>query len=320
MKAIRVNQLGGPEVLSLEEVTDPKPSEGQVLIRVESIGVNPVDTYIRAGTYPILPSLPYIPGSDAAGIVIAVGEGIGDLAVGARVYVGGTVSGVYAEMAVCRRDQVRLLPVNLSFDEGAAIHVPYATAYRALFQIGDAKAGERVLVHGATGGVGLACLQWARSAGLVVIGTAGTDAGLRVILDQGGRQALNHTMAGHLDQVIPLTDGKGVDLVVEMLANANLGHDLKVLARRGRVMVVGSRGDVSINPRDLISREATIRGVQLGQASPEEMKEIDLKIAEALSKGTLKPRIAARFPLSQAAEAHRQILRAGSMGKIVLQP
>jgi NADPH:quinone reductase len=301
-------------------VADPVPATGQLVVKIEAIGVNPVDTYIRAGTYPALPALPYTPGADAAGIVLAVGEGIRDLEVGARVYVGGTISGAYAETALCRRDQVRLLPDNVSMEEGAGVHVPYATAYRAIFQIGGAKAGERVLIHGASGGVGLACIQWARGAGLFVIGTAGTEAGIRLVLDQGAHHALNHTTAGYLDHVGPLTGGKGVDIVIEMLANVNLGRDLKVLASRGRVMVVGSRGDVSITPRDLMGREATIRGVQLGQASPEDMKEIDLKIAEGLANGNLKPRIAARFPLAEAAEAHRRVLSPGSLGKIVLVP
>lgn len=320
MKAIRVHHHGGPEVLLLEDVADPAPATGHVVVKVEAIGVNPVDTYVRAGTYPALPALPYTPGSDAAGIVLAVGQGIRDLKAGARVYLGGTISGAYAEMALCRRDQVRLLPDNVSSEEGAGIHVPYATSYRALFQIGGATVGVRVLIHGASGGVGLACIQWAKAAGLFVIGTAGTDAGTRLVLDQGADHALNHATAGYLDHVVPLTEGKGVDLIVEMLANVNLGRDLKVLASRGRVVVVGSRGDVSITPRDLMSREATIRGVQLGQASPEDMQEIDSKIAEALSNGTLRPRTGARFALSEAAEAHRQILRPGSLGKIVLLP
>jgi len=320
MKAIRVHHFGGPEVLIFEEVPDPIPAAGQVTVQVKAAGVNPVDTYIRAGSYLNLPTLPYTPGSDAAGIVAAVGKGIRDLEVGAHVYLGGTLCGAYAETALGRRDQVRLLPDQVSFEQGAGIHVPYATAYRALFQLGHAKAGERVLIHGASGGVGLAAIQWARSAGLFVIGTAGTEAGMRLVLEEGAHQAINHTTVGHLDQVASLTEGNGADLIVEMLANVNLGRDLKALGRHGRVMVVGSRGDVSITPRDLMGREASIRGVQLGQASAEEVQEIDRKIAEGLSRGTLQPRIAARFPLSEAAEGHRQILRSGSLGKIVLLP
>src|SRR5437870_4811516 len=175
MKAIRVTDFGGPDVLKLQNVADPKPDSGQVLVRVKAAGVNPVDTYIRAGVYAKKPNLPYTPGTDAAGIVEAAGPNVKRFKPGDRVYTNGSITGVYAELALCEESRVHPLPSNISFAQGAALGVPYGTAYRALFQRGHAKPGEAVLVHGASGGVGIACVQFARAAGLTVIGTGGTE-------------------------------------------------------------------------------------------------------------------------------------------------
>src|SRR5262245_40840614 len=175
MKAIRVTQFGGPEVLRVEEVAEPRPGAGQVLVRVQAVGVNPVDTYIRSGAYARKPELPYTPGTDAAGTVAAVGEGVTTVSAGDRVYTSGTVTGAYAEIAVAEVSQVHPLPEKASFPQGAAVNVPYATAYRALFQRARGQAGETVLVHGASGGVGIASVQLAVAAGMTVYGTAGTE-------------------------------------------------------------------------------------------------------------------------------------------------
>src|SRR5437867_12876980 len=152
MKAIRVSDFGGPDVLKLQNVADPKPNSGQVLIRVKAAGVNPVDTYIRAGAYARKPNLPFTPGTDAAGIVEAVGPNVKRFKAGDRVYTNGSITGVCAELALCEESRVHHLPGKISFAQGAALGVPYGTAYRALFQRGRTKAGETVLVHGATGG------------------------------------------------------------------------------------------------------------------------------------------------------------------------
>ena len=185
MKAIRVSAFGGPEVLKVEDVPDPRPQAGEVVVRVKAAGVNPYDTYMRAGTYASgNPPLPWTPGSDAAGTVEAVGAGV-ELKPGRRVYTAGTITGAYAERALCKASQVHPLPDAASFAQGAGVWVPYATAYRSLFQLAHARPGETVLVHGASGGVGVAAVQLARAAGLVVIGTAGSDAGLSAVLMEG---------------------------------------------------------------------------------------------------------------------------------------
>src|SRR5258707_2017145 len=175
MKAIRVHQFGGPEVLKLEEVPTPKPDAGQVLVRVRAAGVNPYDTYMRTGTYAIKPHLPYTPGSDAAGTVEAVGSGVTKVKPGDRVYTAKTLSGAYAEYALALEEQVHRLPDNVSFEQGAGVWVPYGTAFHAIHHFAKARSAETVLVHGASGGVGTASVQMARAVDMTVLGTAATD-------------------------------------------------------------------------------------------------------------------------------------------------
>src|SRR6185369_8282775 len=185
MKAIVVREFGEPEVMKLEEVPTPEPSGTQVLVRVKAAGVNPVDTYLRTGIHAHAPKLPYTPGKDAAGTVEAVGDGVTRYKPGDRVYTANSLSGTYAEFALCDERQVGHLPDNVSFEQGAGIWTPYATAFRALFQKGEGKAGETVLVHGASGGVGVAAVQWAKNASLVVIGTASSEEGKKLVAEQG---------------------------------------------------------------------------------------------------------------------------------------
>ncbi|MGH9482204.1 MAG: NADPH:quinone reductase, partial [Terriglobales bacterium] len=226
MRAIQVSEFGGPEVLRLAEVATPRPQAGQVLVRVHAAGVNPYDTYMRTGTYAVKPPLPYTPGSDAAGVVEAVGAGVTRVGPGERVYTATTLSGAYAEYALALEAQVHPLPAGLSFAQGAGVWVPYGTAYHALRQRTRARAGETLLVHGASGGVGLAAVQLARALGLTVLGTAGSDAGAALARREGAHQVFRHDRPGYLEQILAATAGRGVDLILEMLANVNLGHDL----------------------------------------------------------------------------------------------
>ena len=320
MKVICVHQFGGPEVLRLDDVPTPVPGPGQVLIRIHAIGVNPVDTYIRSGAYPVKPNLPYTPGADAAGVVESLGDGVKQFKPGDRVYIGGSLTGTYAEFALCEPPQVHPLPAKISFQQGAGVNVPYATAYRALFQRAKGVAGETVLVHGATGGVGIASVQFARAAGLTVIGTGGTDTGRKVVAGQGAHHVLDHRAPDYLKQILDLTGGQGVDIVLEMASHVNLGKDLTVLAKNGRVAVIGSRSPVEINPRDAMSRDAAILGVQLNNASPKNLTGIHAAIIAGLENGTLLPIIGKQLPLSEAAAAHKAVLEPGAHGKIILLP
>lgn len=319
MKAIRVNAFGGPEVLSLEKIADLVPGPGQALIKIEAAGVNPVDVYIHGGKYGQRP-LPYTPGSDAAGTIEALGESVAGVTVGQRVYTAGTLTGAYAEKALCRPSQVQPLPERLSFAQGAAIHVPYYTAYYALHLRAGGKPGETVLVHGASGGVGLAAVQIARAAGLTVIGTASSDKGKAAVLEAGANSVLDHAKDGYLDEVKALTDGKGPDVILEMLANVNLLKDLGVVAQNGRVVIIGSRGPIEIDPRLTMQRNSNILGLSLMNATEAELTQIRAALGAGFANGTLTPIVAREFPLAEAAAAHKAIMEPGAFGKIVLVP
>jgi NADPH2:quinone reductase len=320
VKAIRVHEFGGPKVLRLEEVPTPQPGRGEVLVRIHATGVNPVETYIRAGTYARLPELPYTPGNDGAGVVEHVGSGVTELKPGDRVYTAGALSGTYAEFALCKKEQVHPMPANVSFAQGAAMGTPYATAYRGLLQRAVAEPGETVLVHGASGGVGTAAVQLARAHGLRVFGTAGSDEGLKLVRDQGAHEVFDHSAPEHFEQVMKTTGGRGVDVIVEMLANVNLGEDLTILAKGGRVVIIGSRGRVEIDPRDTMQRDADVRGMILPNTPPTELASIHAALVAGLKNGTLRPVIGKEFPLADAAQAHRAVMEPGAMGKIVLVP
>ncbi len=303
----------------LEDMPDLHAGPKQVLVRVKAAGVNPTDTYTRSGTSR-RPPLPYTPGIDAAGLVESVGEGVTGVKVGARVYLSGTISGAYAEQALCEEYQVHPLPDKLTFAQGAGVNVPYATAYRALFQLAKATPGEFVLVHGASGGVGVAAMQLARAAGLKVIGTGGTERGRKLAIEQGAHHVLDHRAPNYLDQLQPLTQGHGVDVILEMLANVNLDKDLKTLATGGRVVVIGSRGRIEIDPRDAMTRDASILGMLLFNITPQQAFTIHSALYTGLEDGTLSPVVGKEIPLADAPRAHREVMEPGAYGKIVLIP
>jgi NADPH2:quinone reductase len=287
---------------------------------MHAIGVNPVETYIRAGTYARKPALPYTPGNDGAGVVEELGPDVSELKEGDRVYAAGSLSGTYGELALCKTEQVHPLPVNVSFAQGAAMGTPYATAYRGLFQRADAKPGETVLVHGASGGVGTAAVQLARARGLRVFGTAGSDEGCKLAREQGAHEVFDHRAPDQFEQIMKATSGRGVDVIVELLANVNLGKDLTILAKGGRVAIIGSRGRVEIDPRDAMQRDVDLRGMVMPNTSPSDLASIHAALVAGLENGTLRPVIGKEFPLAEAAKAHRAVMEPGAFGKIVLMP
>jgi NADPH2:quinone reductase len=319
MKAIRVHEFGGPDVMTIEEDPDPAPGPAQVLVRVKAIGVNPVDNYIRTGTYARRPQLPYTPHTDIGGVVETVGSAVTRFKKGDRIYAFAVAAGG-AELAVCEEWQVMPLADQATFQQGAAIGVPYATAWRALFIRAHAKAGETVLVHGASGGVGTAALQIARAHGLRVLGTAGTPEGLRLIHEQGAHESFNHRDADYTTAILAATGGKGVDVVLEMLANVNLDRDLDLIGMRGRVVVIGNRGRVEIDPRKSMGKDGAILGMTLFNANADEFREIHSGIVAGLENGTLRPVIGKQRPHSDAPKAHPAVMEAGAFGKIVLIP
>ena len=322
MKAICVRKTGGPEVLVLEDVPDPVPGEGQVLVRIHAAGVNPVDVYIRSASQGRTPALPYVPGLDGAGVVEAVGPGVAGWSVGDRVYLSGTaatpLNGTYAERALCTPAHVHPLPPCLSFSQGAAVNVAYATAYRSIVDRAGARPGETILVHGGSGGVGVAAVQIARAMGLRVFATAGTDRGRSLVMDQGAHEAFDHRSPEYLAAILAATGSRGVDVIIEMLANVNLDKDLGLLARNGRVVVVGNRGRAEIDARQTMGRDAAILGMTLMNATPEDRLRIHAALDAGLANGTLTPVVGREIPLAEAAAAHVAVMEPGAYGKIVL--
>jgi len=320
MRGITVKQFGGPEVL--EYATDlpnpPKPSENQVLVQVKAVGVNPVDTYIRTGTHNVKPALPYTPGSDGAGIVESVGPLVTRFKKGDRVYWCQSGNGSYAEYVLNKEALTFPLHESLSFQQGAALGVPYFTTYRALVTKAKLRPGETVLVHGASGAVGVACCQLSHSIGAHVLGTAGTEEGLQLVLNNGANKVFNHRQANYVDE-IKKSVGK-IDVIIEMLANVNLEKDLELAGPTTRIVLVGSRGKTELTPRFVMTSEAIVTGVMLTKSTEEEWKEMQASIDAGQRLGWVKPVVGQEFGLEQASEAHRQVIEhtGGSKGKIVL--
>lgn len=319
MKKIEVASFGDPQVMAVVEADLPVPARGEVLLEVWAVGVNPVETYIRAGIYPVLPKLPYTPGGNAAGTILACGPDTAPWQPGDRVYTVASLSGTYAQQCLCRKDQIFSLDNRLSYAQGAALGVPAATAWRALYLRADAKAGERVLIHGASGSVGQAAIQLAVASGLKVYGTAGSPEGLELIRELGAT-AFDHGREGYLAELAGGCGNEGFDLILEMLANKNLAADLALLGAGGRVIIIGSRGPIEIDPRATMGKETEIRGLSLFNSSPEETIKTHKGLSEAIAKNVLSPRISCQLPLEQAPLAHQKVLESANCGKIVLLP
>ena len=318
MKAIVVHEYGDPEVMKLEEVPTPEPTGSQVLVCIKAAGVNPVDTYLRTGIHAHAPKLPYTPGKDGAGIVESVGPDATKFKPGERVYTAGSINGTYAEYSLCREEDLGHLPDNVSFEQGASIWTPYATSFRALFQKAKSTTGESVLIHGASGGVGIAATQWAKNAGLTVIGTAGSEEGKELVKRQGANAVFDHTDEDHFGDIHDFAGRKGVDVIIEMLANVNLERDFEALRMYGRIVVVGSRGSLQFTPRQAMTKDVSIYGMSLFNSSETDRDEIHSAIYDGLSAGFLVPVIRETIPLSEAPRAHHAVIEGKAFGKIVL--
>jgi NADPH2:quinone reductase len=325
MRSVVVREFGAPDVMRVETVPDPEPSPTQVLVRVRSVGVNPVDTYIRSGVYAAKPALPYTPGNDGAGEVVAAGAEVTGFQPGDRVYIAGdnlgiSRSGLCAEQALCAPTQLHHLPDNITFAQGAALGVPYATAYYSLFTRAGARPAETVLVHGASGGVGIAAVELARAHGMIVVGSASTERGRHMVREHGAHVVVDHSDAGYLDAIMSATNGRGVDVILEMAAHTNLDKDLTILARRGRIVIIGSRGRVEIDPRGTMGREASIHGMLLFNVTPPDLAAVHAALVAGLANGTLRPVVGRELSLDDAPRAHEAVMTSGAVGKIVINP
>jgi NADPH2:quinone reductase len=325
MRSVVVREFGAPEVMHVEESQVPVPGSAQVLVRVRAAGVNPVDAYIRSGVYTLKPPLPYTPGTDGAGDIQAVGADVRDWRVGDRVYLfndnsGSPRTGTYADHALCSPTQIAKLPDTVTYAQGAALGVPYATACYALFKRANARPGETVLVHGASGGVGIGAVQMALAHGMTVIGTAGSGPGMQAVKDAGAHVVVNHREPDYLETIVNTTERRGADVILEMNAHLNLDKDLPLLARGGRLVIVGSRGRIEIDPRGIMAREAAVLGMVLFNVPAEDFRWIHAAIGAGLRNGSLRPLVGREMPLTEAPRAHEAVLGPGALGKIVLIP
>ncbi len=320
MKAIRVEACGGPEVMHLCELPELQPGPGEVVVTLKAVGVNPVDTYLRSGAQGYAPTLPYTPGQDGAGLVAMTGPGVTDLKAGARVYVAGSLSGTYAETCLCKQEQVFVLPDRFTFAEGAAIGIPYATAFRALQQRALVSPEDHVLIHGASGSVGLAALQLCAHWGIKTAATAGTEAGRRQVAQAGASCVADHNVSDYGEQLLRNTGGRGYDVILEMLANVNLGRDLQLLAPSGRIVIIGSRGTIEINPREAMAKDAALLGMSMLNVGLSERGKIHKALATIFGQSSARPAVGLELPLSDAAKAHTTIIEGHALGKIVLVP
>ncbi|KAI6657415.1 Quinone oxidoreductase [Oopsacas minuta] len=325
MKAIRIDSFGGPEVLKLQgSLPVPEIGTRQVLINVHSVSINPVDTYIRSGQYARLPTLPYTPGNDCSGVIEHVGAEVNKFKPGDRVYSLRTITGSYSTHAVCDVEYVNNLPDCLPFNEGACLGTTYYTAYRALILVGKAKPGQLVLVHGASGGVGTACLQLCKQMGIRAVGTAGTPDGEKAALTSGADTVVNHRQDKYVDTLKELSSANGgFDIILENAAHVNLATDLDLVANKGVVIVVGSKGMNSIEmvPRKLMAKECSVTGILFWNISPDELVQSHAAILAGVKIGVLKPVISNLFELGEAGKAHEQLMSGkGAAGQIVLVP
>lgn len=324
MKAVVVREFGNETVMKVEEIPVRDPGANEVRVQVHAAGLNPNEIYVLTGTYGFfVPELPFTPGFDAAGIVDAVGADVAGVQKGDRVYVGALTAlpqnGSYAETMVVDAAYVHPLPERLSFSQGAALGIPADAAYRALFDIGRLQAGETVLIHGASGGVGQFAVQMAKAAGAKVIGTASSEEGCSLIKELGADHAIQHLTPDDLSALRDATDQKGPDLIIEFLANVNLAADLDAVAKNGRIVVVGNRGEITINPRRLMEKECSIHGMAVTHITPEDRTRVSHAIFELLETGKVQPRIGKEYTFDEVQQAHRDLMDRKAAGKLILR-
>jgi NADPH2:quinone reductase len=322
MKAMVCEAFGGPEVLALREAPDPAPpAKGEIQVRIAARGVQYVDVLMLAGKYQFRPEPPFIPGSEAAGTVVAVGEGVSGFGVGDRVMSRHSL-GALAEIGNAKAVLCDRIPHNMSFEEAGVFRGAYATAYHALLQRGRMVAGEWVLVHGAAGGIGIAAIQVAKAFGAKVIATASTEAKRNACLEEGADHAIDYR-GGFVDRVKELTGGKGVDIVYDPIGDKVAEESLRCLAWGGRLLILGFLGG---SPANIKSNYLLIKGIDavgvriggLNEINPALAKENMQKLLALAGEGKLKPRISHRFPLQDAAKALQAVIDREVIGKAVL--
>lgn len=316
MKAIRVNELGGAEKLSLEEIEKPTPAADEVLIKVAAAGINYADTMMRSGNYLTKPELPFTLGYEAAGTIEELGADVEGLQKGQRV-LAVTTSGGYAEYATAKAKTLMPIPDELGDGEATALLVQGLTA---LGLLDDAKAGDSILIHAAAGGVGSLLVQLAKLKGLKVIGTASSEMKLQLIAGLGADAAINYSEDDWTEEVLAATDGKGVDWLIEMVGGEIVAKNLKVLAKHGTMCVYGSASgeDFKVSVLSLMAKNHAIRGYWLMNESIENRIRFTKELLQHIGAGRLKVQVT-EFPLEQARDAHEAIENRKTTGKVVLK-
>jgi NADPH:quinone reductase len=319
MKAIRVHQYGGPEVLKLEDYEVGKPAAGQVLLRNVNAGLNFVDTYIRRGIYPY--HLPYTPGWEGAGVVEELGEGVSTLKVGDRVAYAHQ-SGSYAEWSLAKAEGLIPLPEAFSFEQGAAFPLQGMTAHYLLHEFRTVKPGDVVLIHAAAGGMGLLLVQWAKHLGAKVFGTVSTEEKAKAAREAGVDEVIFYTKSDFVAETKRLTNGQGADLIIDGVGKTTFAGNLEAAARRGNVIIYGAASGPAdpISPNALMVRSLTLSGGNLVNyiLTREEMLHRAKAVIEGIQKGWLKLKIDRVLPLAQASEAHQLLESRQTIGKILL--
>jgi NADPH2:quinone reductase len=322
MKAVVCEAFGGAEVLALREVPDPPPpGPGELQVRIEARGVQYVDVLMLAGKYQLRPEPPFIPGSEGAGEVVAIGPGVTGFKPGDRVMSRHRLGG-FAQLGNAKAEDCDLIPSAMSLEEAAVFRNVYHTAYHALLQRGRLKPGDWVLIHGAAGGIGLPAIQIAKLYGAKVIATASTEGKRAVCLEEGADHAIDY-QAGFRDKVMELTGGRGVDIVYDPVNGSTFEESLRCLAWSGRILILGFLGGAPALARTnyLLIKGIEAIGVRIGGLSEAHPEVADANIetlVELAGQGKLKPRIWRRFPLEAAADAIQALIDRKVIGKAVL--
>jgi NADPH2:quinone reductase len=323
MRAIVFAQTGGPEVMTLAEVPKPEVRPGMVLIKVHAIGVNFADVRFRQGQYVVKPKLPDTPGMEAAGVIEALGEGVTGPSVGTRVAAFTVKS--YAEYCQAPAPMVVPLPDFVTFEQGAAFPIQVLTAYHMLHTADATGPGRTVLVHSAAGGVGLAAVQLAKVAGARVFGTVSSDAKVGLVKEHGADAVINYSTEKFADEVLRLTDGRGVDLILDAVGKPTFEEGLRCLAPFGHLILYGRAGGPTdpLNVATLSAKSIKVSGFMVPTVTrtfPEKTRESAARCFALMREGTLKLHIGRTFKLTEAAEAHRYMESRASTGKLILLP
>jgi NADPH:quinone reductase len=324
MKAVRIHEYGGPEVLVYEDVDTPSPGAGQVLVRVRAAAVNPVDVAVRRNSFPTPKQPPKTLGSDGAGVVEAVGPDVEGLSPGDEVFFTGLgvgSEGSYADYALIAAVQAVPKPAGVTFEEAASLGVAFSTAWYGLVRRAALTAGETVLIQGAAGGVGSAAVQLARARGARVLATVGSADDAARVAELGADETIDRSTADVVAEVKRLTDGKGVDVVLELVLSANLAADLTMIARGGRIVGIGGGPEptVTIPTGPAIAVDASVLFANSGNAGRAGAAEVLAEVAQLVEQGKLRPVVGHVFSLAQARAAH-ELQEGHHFGKIVLTP